>query len=151
MRGEKGFERADSMLEGLGARSNASFLAKIYPRLSCYLIRKFLVVITELSIVAILGLFMTSRSEILREEPAVLLTEGIQSLRLGGLLTLTALTHGKMEELMTLTRYREYIRENVKQFYMKKSTASWSKTNVGFRTHFNPVPVTAKSVRHRRR
>ena len=108
-------------------------------------------VITELSIVAILGLFLTSRSEILREEPAVLLTEGIQNLRLGGLLTLTAITHGKMVELMTLTRYREHIRENVKQFYMKKSTASWTKTNAEFKTHFNPVPVTAKLLRHRRR
>ena len=34
VKGEKGFERADSMLEGLGAGWTASFLAKVYPSLS---------------------------------------------------------------------------------------------------------------------
>ena len=42
VRGEEGFDRTDSMLEGLGAGSTASFLAKIYPSLSRYLIKEFL-------------------------------------------------------------------------------------------------------------
>ena len=32
VKGEEGFERTDSMLEGLGAGWTASFLAKVYPR-----------------------------------------------------------------------------------------------------------------------
>ena len=39
---EEGFDRTDSMLEGLGDRWTASFLAKIYPTLSRYLIKEFL-------------------------------------------------------------------------------------------------------------
>ena len=42
MKGEEGFERTDSMLEGLGAGWTASFLAKVYPKLSRYLIKEFL-------------------------------------------------------------------------------------------------------------
>ena len=39
VRGEGGFDRTDSMLEGLGGGWTASFLAKIYPSLSRYLSR----------------------------------------------------------------------------------------------------------------
>ena len=39
VKGEEGFDRFDSMLEGLGAGWTASFLAKVYPSLSRYLIR----------------------------------------------------------------------------------------------------------------
>ena len=48
---EEGFDRTDSMLEGLGAEWTASFLAKIYPSLSLYLIKEFLQVVVERSIV----------------------------------------------------------------------------------------------------
>ena len=37
-KGEEGFERTDSMLEGLGAGWTMSFLVKVYPKLSRYLI-----------------------------------------------------------------------------------------------------------------
>ena len=57
--GRRRFKRTDSKLEGLGARWIASFLAKVYSPLSCYLIREFLEVVTEFSIVAIVGLFVT--------------------------------------------------------------------------------------------
>ena len=40
VKGEEGFDRTDSMLEGLGAGWTASFLAKNYPSLSQYLIKK---------------------------------------------------------------------------------------------------------------
>ena len=39
-KGEEGFDRTDSMLEGLGAGWTASFFAKIYPSLSRYPIKK---------------------------------------------------------------------------------------------------------------
>ena len=67
---------------------DASFLAKVYPGLSRYLIREFLKAVTELSIVVILGLFVTFGAENFVKGPRLLFTEGMQNLRLGGLLTL---------------------------------------------------------------
>ena len=75
--GEEGFDRTDSMLEGLGAGWTASFLAKVYPALSRYLIREFLKAVTELSIVAILALFVTFGAENFVKVPVVLLKEGL--------------------------------------------------------------------------
>ena len=59
--------------------------------------------------------------------PAILLTEGVQNLRLDGLLTLIAITHGNMGGLVNLTRYPEQRRENVRMFDTKRSTDSWNK------------------------
>ena len=54
---------------------------------------------------------MTFGAESFVKGPAVLLTEGIQSLRLDGLLTLIAITHGNLGGLMKLTRCPEQMRE----------------------------------------
>ena len=124
VRAEEGFQRTYSMLEGLGAGGTASFLAKIYPVLSHYLIQKFLKAITGLSIVVILGLFGTFGAKNFIKVPAVLLTEGIQSLRLDGLLTLIAITHGKLVGLIKLTRYPEQMKENVRNFDKKEPTGT---------------------------
>ena len=94
VRGEEGFERTDSMLEGLGAGWTPSFLAKVYPKLSRYLIKEFLQAVVEVSIVELLALFMTFGAENFVKGPVVLLTEGVQNLWLDGLLTLIAITHG---------------------------------------------------------
>ena len=59
--------------------------------------------------------------------PAILLTEGVQNLRLDGLLTLIALTHGNLGGLMNFTRYPEQMRENVRKFDVRQSTDSWNK------------------------
>ena len=59
--------------------------------------------------------------------PAILLTEGVQNLRLGGLLTLIAITHRNLGRLMNLTRYPEQMRENVRKFDVKQSTDSRNK------------------------
>ena len=115
------------MLEGLGAGWTASFLAKIYPSLSRYLIKDFLQAVVEVSIVELLALFVTFGAENFVRGPAILLTEGVQSLRLDGLLTLIAITHGNFGGLMNLTRYPEQMRENVRKFGMKRSTDSWNK------------------------
>ena len=56
---QEGFERTDSMLEGLGAGWTASFLAKVYPKVSHYLIKKFLQAVVEVSIVELIALFVT--------------------------------------------------------------------------------------------
>ena len=63
VKGEEGFDRTDSMLEGIGAGWTASFLAKIYPTLSRYLIKEFLQAVVEVSIVELLALFVTFGEE----------------------------------------------------------------------------------------
>ena len=101
VKGEESFERTDSMLEGLeglGAGWTASFLTKVYPKLSRYLIKEFLQAVVEVSIVELLALFVTFGAEIFVKGPVVLLTEGVQNLRLDGLLTLIAITHGNLCE-----------------------------------------------------
>ena len=77
MRGEEGFDRTDTMLEGLGAGWTASFLAEIYPTLSQYLIKEFLQAVVEVSIVELLALFVTFGAENFVKGPAVLLTEKV--------------------------------------------------------------------------
>ena len=127
VKGEEGFERTDSMLEGLGTGWTASFLAKVYPKLSRYLIKEFLQAVVEVSIVELLALFVTFGAERLVKGPVILIIEGIQNLRLDGLLTLIAITHGNLGGLMKLTRYPEQMIENVKKFDVKKATDSWNK------------------------
>ena len=127
VKGEESFDRTDSMLERLGVAWTASFLAKIYPSLSRYLIKEFLQVVVEVSIVELLALFVTFGSENFVEGPAILLTEGVQKLRLDGLLTLIAITHGNLGGLMNLTPYPEQMRENARKFDVKRSTDSLNK------------------------
>ena len=115
VKGEEGFERADSMLEELGAGWTASFLAKVYPKFFDYLIKEFLQAVVEVSIVELLALFVTFGAESFVKGPAVLLTEGVQNLRLDGLLTLIAITHGNLGGLMKLTRFPEQMREKVRK------------------------------------
>ena len=104
VREDEGFDRTDSMLEGLGAGWTASFLAENYPTLSRYLIKEFIQAVLEVSIVELLALFVTFGAKNFVKGPAVLLTEGVRNLRLGGLLTLIAITHGNLGGLMNLTR-----------------------------------------------
>ena len=127
VKGKGGFKRTDSMLEGLVAGWTASFLAKVYPKVSHYLIKEFLQEVVEKSIVELLALFVTFRAESFVKGPAVLLTEGIQNLRLDGLLTLIAITHGNLGGLMKLTRCPEQMKERVRILDMKKATDSWNK------------------------
>ena len=65
------------MLEGLGAGWTATFLAEIYLSLFRYLIKEFLQVIVEVSIVELLALFVTFGAENFVKGPAILLTEGV--------------------------------------------------------------------------
>ena len=127
VKGEEGFERTDSMLEGLGAGWTASFLAKVYPKLSRYLIKEFLQAVVEVSIVELLALFVTFGAESFVKGPVMLLTEGIQNLRLDGLLTLIAITIGNFGGIMKLTGCPEQMIENVKKLDVKKATDSWNK------------------------
>ena len=127
MKGQEGFERTDSMLEGLRAGLTASFLAKVYPKVSHYLIKEFLQAVVRVSIVELIALFVTFGAESFVKGPAILLTDGIQNLRLDGLLTLIAITHGNLRGLMILARCPEQMKETVRNLDMKKSTDSWNK------------------------
>ena len=127
MKGEEGFDWTDSMLEGLGAGCTASFMAKVYPSFSRYLIKEFLQAVVEVSIVELLALFVTFGAENFVRGPVILLTEGVQNLPLEGLLTLIAITHGNLGGLMKLTRYPEQMRESVRRFDVKRPTDSWIK------------------------
>ena len=96
VKGEEGFDRTDSMLEGLGAGWIAFLSAKIYPSFSRYLIKEFLHAVEEVSIVELLALFVTFGAENFVRGPVILLTERVQNLRLDGLLTLIAIAHGSL-------------------------------------------------------
>ena len=124
---QEGFERTDSMLERLGAGWTASFLTKVYPKVSHYLIKEFLRAVVEVSIVELQALFVTFGAENFVKGPVMLLIEGIQNLRLDGRLTLIAITYGNLGGLMKLTRCPEQMRERVRNLDMKKSTDSWNK------------------------
>ena len=80
VKGEEGFDRTESMLEGQGAGTTVSFLAKIYPSFSRYLIKEFFQVVVEVSIVELLALFVTVGAENFVKGRAILLTEGVQNL-----------------------------------------------------------------------
>ena len=56
-----------------------------------------------------------------------MLTDGVQNLRLDGLLTLIAITHGNLGGLMNLTCYPEQMREKVRRFHVKRPTDSRTK------------------------
>ena len=70
---------------------------------------------------------MTFGAESFVKGPAILLADGIQNLRLDGLLTLIAISHGNLGGLMKLARCPEQMRERVRNLDMKKSTDSWNK------------------------
>ena len=74
---EEGFDRTNSMLEGLGAGWTAPFLAEIYLSFSRYLIKEFLQVFVEVSIVELLALFVTFGAENFVKGPAILLAEEV--------------------------------------------------------------------------
>ena len=89
--------------------------------------KEFLQAVVEVSIVELLALFVTFGAENFMRGPAILLTEGVQNLRLDGLLTLIAIKHGNLAGLMNLTRYPKQMRANVMKFDVKRPTDSWTK------------------------
>ena len=89
--------------------------------------KRILQAVVEVSIVELLALFVTFGAESFVKGPVMLLTEGIQKLRLDGLLTLIAITHGNLGGLMKLTCYPKQIIGDVKKFDAKKATDSWNK------------------------
>ena len=115
VRGKEGFERTDSRLEGLGAGWTASFSAKVYLKVSHYLIKEFLQAVVEVSIGELLEMFVTFAHR-RSSEPAVRWASNIDCdypRNLGG--------------PMKLTRCPEQMREKVRKLDMKKATDSLNK------------------------
>ena len=73
----------------------------------------------------LLALFVTFGAESFVKGPAILLTEGIQSLRCCGVACGVAREIGRTDEIDSLSRADE--RERVRSLDMKKSTVSWNK------------------------
>ena len=151
MKGQEGFERLDSMLEGLGAGWTASFSAKVYPKVSHYLIKEILQAVVEVSTVELLALFVTFGAESFVKGTAMLLTEGIQNLRLDGLLILIAITHGNLGGLMKLTRCPEQMREKESEEFRYEEIHGLVEYDKRPETHSYPISLTTKSLWNGRR
>ena len=134
-----------------GAGWTASFLAKVYPKVSHYLIKEFLQAVVEVSIVELIALFVTFGAESFVKGPALLLTDGIQNLRLDGLLTLIAITHGNLGGLMKLARCPEQMRERESEELGYEEIHGLVEQDKRPETHSYPVSLTTKSLWNGRR
>ena len=144
VKGQDGFERTDSMLEGLGAGWIASFLAKVYPKVSHYLIKEFLQAVVEVSIVELIALLVKFGAESFE-------SFRIQNLRLDGLLTLIAITHGNLGGLMKLARCPEQMRERESEELGYEEIHGLVEQDKRPETHSYPVSLTTKSLWNGRR
>ena len=150
VKGQEGFERTDSMLEGLGAGWTASFLAKVYPKVSHYLIKEFLQAVVRVSSSGINSLVRDIRSGEFRErtgdtaygwntEPATRWTSDIDRNNPRKL--------GRTNETGTLSRADE--RESEELGY--EEIHGLVEQNKRPETHSYPISLAAKSLWNRRR
>ena len=104
-----------------------SFLSTCYLRASRNLIASFVKDIQKLSIGLILAFYVTFGHEIFPKGPANLFTQGLADLRLDGLLTLIAMTYGRLGDLLVLLRYPEQLQGTSREFNAQLETASLRK------------------------
>ena len=98
------FERSDAILGGMGVGWTSFFLSTCHPRASRNLIANFLKDIRKLSIGLILAFYVTFGHESFVKGPVNLFTQALADLRLDGLLTLIAMTFGRLGDLLVLLR-----------------------------------------------
>ena len=96
------YEQSDAVLGGMGVGWTPSFLSTCYQRASRNLIASFVKDIRKLSIGLILALHVTFGHENFVKGPANLFTQALADLRLDGLLTLIAMTYGRLGDLLAL-------------------------------------------------
>ena len=101
------YEQSDAILGGMGVEWTPSFLSTCYPRASRSLIASFFKDIRKLSIGLVLALYMTFGHENFVKGLANLFNQALADLRLDGLLTLVAITYGRLGLLLVLLRYPE--------------------------------------------
>ena len=104
-----------------------SFLSTCYPRASRNLIASFVKDIRKLSIGLILALYVTFGHENFVKGPANLFTQALADLRLDGLLTLIAMTYGRLGHLLVLLRYPEQLQGTIRELNAQLETASLRK------------------------
>ena len=100
-------KRSYAILGGMGVRWTPSFLSTCYPKASRNLIASFVKDIRKLSIGLVLALYVMFSHENFVVGPANLFTQALADLRLDGLLTLIAVTYGRLGILLVLLRYPE--------------------------------------------
>ena len=96
------YERSDAILGGMRVGWTPSVLSTCYPRAYRNLIASFVKDIRKLSIGLILALYVTNGHENFVKGPANLFTQALADLRLDGLLTLIAMTYGRLGDLLVL-------------------------------------------------
>ena len=121
------YERSHAILGGMGVGWTPSFLSTCYPRASRNLIASFVKDIRKLSIGLVLALYVTFGHENFVKGPANLFTQALADLRLDGLLTLIAMTYGRLSDLLVLLHYPEQLQGPSREFNAQLETASLRK------------------------
>ena len=121
------YERSDAIMGGMGVGWTPSFLSTCYPKASRNLIASFVKDIRKLSIGLVLALYVTFGHENFVKGPANLFTQALGDLRLDGLLTLTAMTYGRLGDLLVLLRYPEQLQGPSREFNAQLENASLRK------------------------
>ena len=98
-----------------------------YPKASRNLIASFVKDIRKLSIGLVIALYVTFGHENFVKGPANLFTQALADLRLDGLLTLIAMTYGRLGDLLVLLRYPEQLQGPNREFNAQLETASLKK------------------------
>ena len=112
---------------GLGMGRTPFFLFTCYPRASRNLIASFVKDIRKLSTGLVLALYVTFGHENFVKGPANLFTQALADLRLDGLLTLIAITYGRLGDLFELLPQPEQLQGASREFNAQLETASYRK------------------------
>ena len=121
------YEQSDAILGGMGVGWTPCFLSTCNPRASRNLIARFVKDIRKLSIGLILALYVTFGHENFVKGLANLFTQALADLRLDGLLTLIAMTYGRLADLLVLLHYPEQLQGTSREFNAQLETASLRK------------------------
>ena len=105
----------------------ASLLSTCYPRASRNLIASFVKDIRKLSIGLVLALYVTFGHENFVKGPANLFTQALADLRLDGLLTLIAMTYGRLCDFFEPLRYPKQLLGASREYNTQLETASIEK------------------------
>ena len=121
------YERSDAILGGMGVGWTLSFLSICYPRASRNLIASFVKDIRKLSIDLVLALYVMFSHENFVRGPTNLFNQALVDLRLDELLTLIAMTYGRLGDLFELLRYPEQLQGASREFNAQLETTTYWK------------------------
>ena len=109
----------------MGVGWSPAFISSCYPEASRNMIANFVRDIRKLSIGLVLALYVTLGHESFVKGPLVLNTQELANLRLDGLLTLIAMTYGRLGDLFALLRYPEQLQGPKREFDAQMETTSY--------------------------